>query len=213
MSIQKVMLYGHLAEKFGGELPIKGNTPTRVIQIIEANFHGQFYNALKVGEYFVWSERADGTERGYGTAEDLTMSTSDEVLHIMPRIEGASSNKGGITAVLGLVLIGVAIVASNGAAAGLVGSLDTALASGGLASTAAHMGIGMALSGIGLMLSPMPELNIDNDPDDQQQSYILGGPINTMSEGGAIPVIYGAPIVGSTVISAGVSIELLAVDE
>ncbi len=58
----------------------------------------------------------------------------------------------------------------------------------------------------------MPDLEIDADPEDQHQSYILSGPINTMNEGGAIPVLYGAPIVGSTVISAGLEIEQIAIE-
>lgn len=212
MGIQNVKLYGRLADLFGDDLPIKGDTPTRIIQIMEANFPGQVYTALQKGEYFIWSADADGNERGYETEEDLIMSTSDQTLHIMPRIEGASNQKGGLTAVLGMVVIGVVIAASGGAAAGVLPALKGAFGAGGLASTAAQLGLGMAISGIGSMLVKMPDMTLDNDPEDSQQSYILGGAINTMSEGGAIPVIYGAPIVGSTVISGGIDIEQISVD-
>ena len=213
MSIQKVKLYGLLAEKFGDELPIKGDTPTYIIQIMEANFPGQVYKEISIGEYFIWSENEDGNKRGYETEEDLITATSDTVLHIMPRLEGASNQKGGIMAIVGVVVIGVVIAASGGAALGALPALQGALASGGLASTAAQIGIGLALSGIGSMLVKPPAFNVDNDPQDSHQSYILTGAVNTMNEGGAIPVIYGAPIVGSTVISGGIDIEQIAVEE
>lgn len=211
--IQKVKLYGILAEKFGEELPIKGDTPTYIIQIMEANFPGQVYSTIREGEFFIWSEDEDGNERGYETEEDLITSTSDAVLHIMPRLEGASNQKGGIMAIIGIVVIGVAIVMSGGTLAAPLASLGSALASGTVWGTVAQLGIGLALSGIGSMLVKPPNLSIDNDPQDSQQSYILSGAVNTMNEGGAVPVLYGAPIVGSTVISGGIDIEQIAVEE
>lgn len=211
--IQNVKLYGHLADKFGNELPIKGDTPTRIINVMEANFPGQVYTALREGDYFVWSENEDGRKRGYETPENLIVSTSDEILHIMPRIEGSSKQKGGIMAIIGIALVGVAIIATGGiATAGLGQALGGALAGGAIWGTVAQMGLGLALSGIGSMLMKPPNVTFDNDPDDQQQSYILGGAINTNSEGGAIPILYGAPIVGSTVISGGIDIEQVATE-
>ena len=36
-------------------------------------------------------------------------------------------------------------------------------------------------------------------------SYLFGGQVNTMRQGGAIPLLYGKMIVGSQMISAGIS--------
>lgn len=212
MGIETILLYGKLAEEFGERLDIHADTVPKALQIMEANFFGRFYRALREGEYFVWTDNPDGSVRGYDNPEALMLSTSNKVLHIMPRVEGASNKKGGLMAILGIALVGVAIIASGGTLAAPLAGLQGAMSSGTIWGTVAQLGLGMALSGIGTLLVPMPKMDLDAGDRDDQQSYILSGPINTLSEGGAIPVLYGSPIVGSTVVSAGIDVEQIAVE-
>ena len=52
--IERVHLYGNLAEMFGPVLDIKSVSPLRAFQIIEANFPNQFMRALRAGSFHIW---------------------------------------------------------------------------------------------------------------------------------------------------------------
>ena len=200
--IEIVHLYGELAEKFGSKLKIKGNSVARVVQIIEANFPGKFLKALYGGEYFVWL----GDKTPVADQEDMLIGTSQKELHIYPRVAGSSNNKGGIMAVLGVIIVGAAIILSGGSLAAPLASMGQM---GTMASAFTQFGIGMIISGVGMMISPMPDMNVNSV--DQNASSIFSGQTNIMSEGGAIPVNYGEVIVGSTSVSVGLEIEQIAI--
>lgn len=204
--IERVFLYGDLAEKFGKVLEIHAETVAKALQIIEANFYGKFFARLRNGEFFVWREDGSGVEN----AEDAIMTSSCKELHIMPKVEG-SGGRGGIMAVLGVVLIGAAFIFSGGLAAG---GLQAAWAGmqGTIWGTVAQLGAGLALSGIASMLAPQLDLDT-NANEDKKPSYLYSGPVNLEREGGAIPLIYGFPIVGSVVISGGIEIEDIPIDD
>lgn len=204
--IEKVFLYGDLAEKFGSVLEVHAETVAKAIQILEANFYGQFYARLRDGEFFVWREDGSGVE----TAEEATMFSSCKELHIMPAVEG-SGGRGGIMAILGVALIGAAIFFTGGLAAGGLQATWAGM-QGTLWGTVAQLGAGLALSGVASMLAP--QMNFDTNANEERKpSYLYSGPVNLEHEGGAIPLIYGFPIVGSVVISGGISVEDIPVDQ
>lgn len=204
--IEKVFLYGELAELFGDVLEVHAETVAKALQIIEANFYGKFYNRLKEGEYFVWRDN----DIPVCEVEDMIMGSSCKELHIMPRVEG-SGGRGGIMAVLGTVLVGAAIFFSGGLAAGGL-SATWAGMQGTLWGTVAQLGAGMALSGIATMLAP--QVGFDTNANESRKpSYLYSGPINLEREGGAVALIYGFPIVGSVVVSGGITVEDIPVDQ
>ncbi|WP_058099498.1 tail assembly protein [Paracoccus sp. MKU1] len=206
-AIRGVKLYGRLKKEFGETFPVVAENAARALHIMEANFIGRFLTAIREGEFFVWIEEECGKRKKKHpiTDESGFLSTvTSGVLHIAPRGKGSSRRKGGLMALLGAVLVGAALIFSGGMAAGGLQSAFGAM-QGTFWGTVAQLGVGMMLSGIGMMLSPMPGM----EETDDSQSYTFSGATNTMTEGGAIPVIYGEPFVGSTVISAGISIETL----
>lgn len=129
-----------------------------------------------------------------------------EVISIIPVMAGAG---GGFNS----ILVGIGLIAATFLTAGLF----TGFAAGGLFGVGtvgtAVLGIGasLVLGGVAQLLTPTPQLNAgpgglgsDTDP---RRSYSFSGVQNTSREGTPVPVVYGEVMVGSIVISAGISTE------
>ena len=65
-------------------------------------------------------------------------------------------------------------------------------------SGASYLGMGLVLAGAAAMLTPEVE---DGGGAEAAENYLFNGPINTVKQGGAVPLVYGRAIVGSTTIS------------
>ena len=84
----------------------------------------------------------------------------------------------------------------------------------------AMLGLMLMTLGISNLLSQppaMPEmrqmLNPSSDPQALANSYIFGGPVNVINEGGPVPIGYGRLIVGSQVIMSSYDVAFAEVDE
>ena len=64
---------------------------------------------------------------------------------------------------------------------------------------ASYLGMGLVLAGAAAMLTPEVD---DGGGAEQAENYHFSGPINTVKQGGCVPLVYGRAIVGSTTISA-----------
>lgn len=119
-------------------------------------------------------------------------------IDIVPVIEGAGS-EGILGIVLGVILVIVGIVL---VATGVGGVL------GGYLIVA---GVGLIAAGVVSLLTKPPSFADlqDSSLGKQRQSYLNSGPINTISEGGPVPVGYGRLIVGSQVVATAYNITLL----
>lgn len=78
-------------------------------------------------------------------------------------------------------------------------------------ATGGSYGLGLILAGVAeILFAPPKQKNstgtqkVENTP-----SYIFDGPVNTTAQGNAVPVCYGLLMVGSQVISAGLSAKQL----
>ena len=94
---------------------------------------------------------------------------------------------------------GVATVTASGAVAGTLAGMGTsaALATQGLG----YLGTALMLGGAAMMLAPdVP----DGTSSEKAENYLFSGPVNTVKQGQAIPLVYGRAIVGSKTISASV---------
>ena len=94
---------------------------------------------------------------------------------------------------------GVATVTASGAVAGTLAGMSTgaALATQGLG----YLGTALLLGGASMMLAPdVP----DGTSAEKAENYLFSGPVNTIKQGQAIPLVYGRAIVGSKTISASV---------
>jgi predicted phage tail protein len=208
--MRNVYLYGDLAKQFGPVFRIRANTIGAVIRLLEANFKGKFMARVLHGEYRVVAGK--GFEDANAThfddelvRSDLNLGSKD--LHIMPAPQGSG---GVFRVVLGVVLIGAALVLSGGTlGAAIPGFLGTSL--GMTYSSLALFGASMALGGLSQMLTPVPKIGADSyagrETADERPSFIFNGAVNTTEQGGPVPVIYGRMRVGSTVISGGITTE------
>lgn len=67
------------------------------------------------------------------------------------------------------------------------------------------MGLGLIIGGIVQLLTPVPKGRSARDKPENEPSYGFNGPVNTQAQGNCVPVLYGELIVGSAVISAGIT--------
>jgi len=91
------------------------------------------------------------------------------------------------------------LVTTSGAVAGTLAGMSTgaALATSGLG----YLGTALMLGGAAMMLAPdVP----DGTSAEKAENYLFSGPVNTVKQGQAIPLVYGRAIVGSKTISASV---------
>jgi predicted phage tail protein len=70
----------------------------------------------------------------------------------------------------------------------------------------AMFGVAMIMSGVSQMLGSPSTGLADSNPADKKVSYMFNGPVNTVAQGGPIPVGYGEMIVGSVVIDSAIDV-------
>lgn len=194
--LRTVVLSGELGRKFGRRHSFAISTPAEAIKALCANYPGFEKHVLDSGSRGVGyrvlvndqDTKLDQLHAPMGRAE----------IRIVPVIGGA---KNGIWQ----VLAGVAMIAAS-----FVPGLNVAVWAGASmtwSSVAFSVGVSLALGGVTQMLAPHPKT------PQTAQSYTLNGPVNTTAQGAPVPIGYGRMIVGSAVISAGVTIDQVPTTE
>jgi predicted phage tail protein len=202
-----ILLYGELAEKFGPVWNLAVSSVGEAIRAIEANRPGLIGYLGDSGERGVdFRVQVDDIDT---TDEDrLRMNRRIGTIKISPVVRG--SKDAWVRVVVGIVLIIVAVVAQQYYS--LPGIFSGIAGAGGYASAITNaigvMGISLALGGVAQMIAGTPKAPSSVDDGSGKQSYLFGGPENTTTQGGPVPLCYGGPIlVGSQVISAGIYTE------
>ena len=141
-------------------------------------------------------------------AKDLYHPTNSTI-KIVP-VVGGEGGKGLGQILLGAALIGIAIAAPGAGflAGGGLGFGSTVAGKFSIAALAGNIGIGLVLSGVSQMLTPVPEDPVE-DPDN---SFAFSSPVNVASAGVAIPCLYGQRLCGSAVISAAIDVAEVPTD-
>lgn len=187
--IRTVNLHGILAERYGGRFQLDVMSVTEAVRALCVQLRG-FRQTVARGEFQVLVDGA------YLDEEELPMEIgSDTQIDIVPVPVGSKDSGGWIKVILGVALLGYGAFLSG--ATGIFGIS---------ANTFIQMGAGLALSGLGLLLSPTPTLSNSEKPDDLP-SYVFNGALNIAEEGNCIPLCYGTFLCGSLVVSSGLSIE------
>ena len=196
--LREIRLYGELGRRFGKVHRLAVESVGEAIRALMANHKGFEQAVLDTAPgYKIWS----GTTR-LGAPEDIhNPSGAREVIRIAPVVAGAGG--GGLGQILiGAALIAVAVfapVALTGFA--LYGSVT-------VGSIAFSVGASLVLGGVAQMLSPQPDLSAGGgERPESRPSYVFNGAVNTSAQGHPVPIGYGRLIVGSAVISAGISTE------
>tara|TARA_R110002012_G_scaffold92472_1_gene224555 strand:- start:6288 stop:6917 length:630 start_codon:yes stop_codon:yes gene_type:complete len=132
--------------------------------------------------------------------------SEQDVFSIAPVMTGAGRGVG--TFLLGAVLVGVAIfnpAVGFSFAKGGFAVMGTGLGVGaGLAAAAGTIGIGLMLTGVAQMLSPVPKPPREAS---KLESNSFSGIANTSRQGVPVPIAYGRVFVGSAVVSAGLDVD------
>lgn len=182
-----IKLYGHLGRKYGKVFRMNVESPAEAIRALKSNFP-EFERdlVLHTPGYHVIVGNSD-----IGDKELTLLSEQTKCIKFVPVVQGAK--KGGVLqVVLGAVL----------AVAGMMFQQPWLVS----------MGTSLVFGGIAQMLTKSAKTPTTPDEGNGgKPSYVFNGPVNTSAQGHAIQVVYGRMIVGSQVISAGLSVEEVAV--
>lgn len=190
--MKQVILYGHLAKKFGRHHRLEVRTPAEAIRALQANFPDFRAHVLAHNEpgYHV---RVGKEYRD----QDGLLYPVDDVVKIIPAVSGRDG--------AGMILLGAALFIAAPYAAGFIMANTSMVGLAvGVATLAPSIGVALMLGGVSQMLFQPPKAQSVERPE-SKPSTAFNGPINTTTQGNAVPICYGRLMVGSQVISAGIS--------
>jgi predicted phage tail protein len=198
-----ILLLGELGKRYGRQHRMDVRSPAEAIRALAANFP----------DFASWVSSSADRNVGYRviagdhsiTADELHNPASRRVI-IAPVIMGS----GGDDPFTNLLIGGAMILLAFGT--GGVSLTATGLTFSGLgAQVAFGIGVSLALGGVAQLLAPTPPgvQPLETTPS----SYVFDGAVNVTAQGNPVPIGYGRMIVGSAVISAGITVDDLSVIE
>lgn len=195
-----VILYGHLAKKYGKLHKIAANSPAEVVRAFCSNFKDFKKDIIQDGQAY-YKVLVGGENR----SDQLDLNTN-KTIKLVPVIAG----KGG----LGKIILGAALIYfSMGIGSGALGAtfLDGSMtAVGFLGSAMSSIGWSMVLGGVSQLLFSPPKVSTGlGERPENKPSYAFGGAVNVTGQGNPVPICYGRLRVGSQVISTGLSVAQL----
>lgn len=191
-----VLLYGEMGKRFGRRHKLDISTPAEAIRALSANypeFQGWLYEKREAPfRVTVGREDIDSSE--------LVRCTT-KTLKFIPLVSGSGN--------FGKIIVGALLIYfSGGLAAGIGGTFGASAATiTSIGSIITNIGISLVLSGLSGMLSSPPKAQAPSERPDNKPSYTFDGAVNTTAQGNCVPVLYGECLVGSQVISSGLSVE------
>lgn len=185
--MKTIILLGELGKRYGRKHRLDVKSAAEAVRALCANFKdfASFVSSSKdrnVG-YRVINVRES-------ISVDDLHKPAGKIITIAPVIGGAGGNGGLLNVIIGVTLIAASVL----------------LPPGPWTQPLMSVGIAMTAGGVIQLLSPVPKMP-GRDDDDVKQSYVFSGAVNTTSQGQPVPFGYGRMIVGSAVISAGISAE------
>lgn len=179
-------LHGPLKDRFGGPFLLDAETPAECVRALGIQLPG-FAQHVRDNNWHV--VRGDKNEGISLDEEGVTVGVGNDQVHLMPAIEGGGGD-GVFQTIIGAALI---------AASFFAGPFQPLLF---------NTGVAMTIGGVSQMLSSSPTSNYESrEKPDERPSFAFDGPVNTSTQGVAVPVGYGRVRVGSVVISSGISVE------
>jgi predicted phage tail protein len=211
--VKKVSLEGVLGDRFGREWSLDVRTPAEALRAIGVQARG-FLEFLRdaAGDGIAFRILLD--EEEIGVDRLAGPYSAREVFRVVPVPAGAASD--GLKIVLGAVLVAAAVIMSGpiGGAAVNLGAEAFAIAGMKIAyGSIAMFGVALMASGISMAMTKTPEVG-DLDTAENKASYLFNGPVNTLAQGGPVPIGYGRLTVGATLISGGIAVnQIMAYSE
>lgn len=189
----RVHYVGPLAEKYGAEhMTMKVRTPMQLFRGLECNVEGweaEMRNLTDGGQLSLVTH--NGKDDGYKNIgpDSLHAPFEDDVedVYVLAATRGT-----------GLEIATFSFM-------GIMGWAGVA------AAVVFNIAVGFVVGAITQALSPSPDASGGNERPDERASFIFNGPVNTVVQGGAVPLVYGRVLTGSTVMSAGIYVEEIIV--
>lgn len=195
--MKTVRLYGHLGKNFGRVHHLDVSTPAEAIRALCANYK-------KFRQYIIENSRpgyrilTGKTERGL---EEIHVTTSFNEIKIVPVVQGAGGSFGKIA--LGAALIGASFFLPGATYFSTMSSLSI-----NASAIASSLGFSLVLGGLSQMLfKPPSQSQKEVERPNNRPSYAFNGAVNTVGQGNPVPICYGQCLVGSQVVSAGLSVD------
>lgn len=205
--MREIYLHGDL-RRFGKCHKLDVSSAAEAIRALCVLIKGFRQHVAKGNYEVIWKSK----ERYYLTEDNLRMSLGDGSVHICPVVVG-SGGGGTWKLIAGAVLIATAFILAPEAAIGSGAFLGadwgaTAISLGSVGAITfgniASLGFALMLLGAGQLLAPKP-----STPDALSQSpdggNLFSAPENVSAQGLAVPLAYGRILLGSVVISSGLS--------
>jgi predicted phage tail protein len=192
-----IMVYGFLRPLCGKRHEFEVSTPAEAVRALAANFP---VLKSKLNEYVQsGGEFRIIVDNKPINNEECLVAPAGGSIKIIPVVAG-SKRSGILGVVLGGALIASSFFLPTGALLPFLGSLSPSLS-----SIAFGIGSSMLLGGASQLLSPQPKAMPPQETYENTPSYSFNGAVNTVQQGQPVPVAYGRLIVGSCVISAGIT--------
>ncbi len=193
--MKTIRLYGELGEKYGRVHRLDVRTTgeaLRALSAIRKGFQKDLMTAEKRGiGYRVKNGNHDLKH------ENEVSDPASRTIKIIPTLIGSGSP--GTKILIGAILIAAAI-AITVLSAGTGAPLSAQIIGG--------VGASLLLGGVSQLLAPQPpNQEGPGGSADNQPSYNFNGPVNTSAQGHPVSVGYGKLLIGSAVISAGITLE------
>jgi predicted phage tail protein len=205
--IRDIHLHGAAGRQFGRRFRLDVDSPAEAVRAL-VTLRPALRAIIRAGDWRVVVGPAH--VRNAIPAELLLMNAGAQPIHLVPatRPRGGGDGKGVAGIIGGVVLIGVAVVATGGLAA----AFATPLALGMSYGSVVLLGASMILGGVSSLLTQAPQSDAATDrasPTDRP-SFLFNGVTNNSQPGGPVPLVFGTHLVGSVVVGAGLNAEDIA---
>lgn len=196
----KIHLGGHLGRLFGADWELFVSSPAEAIRAIDANLKGALKQYLNTkGRDKLYKISLGRKENGVDE-DGVRGPCGQQDVYLLPVIKGRNSGVGKILAGIAIIAL---VFATGGAALGAGGSLF-GITAGTVGTIGLGIGASLILGGISQLLTPSPSFNADSQGD-SRGSNLFQGNATTVSQGGAVGLIYGRIAVTPMPISLSVT--------
>ena len=205
-----VFLHGHLADKYGGRFDLDVDSVAGAIALLRANF-SSFARDVVGHSYRIWVGKTNISR------DELINPAKGQDIHIVPVIHGAGGMNGLRGDVAGFLIgphmfkpeskMGQVVRIIVGIVLIVVGVIFSEF--GGM-YWGVGIGMGLLLGGVSdyLTFSSLKKLSMPTtEGSSNKVSRYFSGPVNMVGQGNPVPVLYGQLLIGSQVVSGGLSDE------
>jgi predicted phage tail protein len=214
--MRDIYLHGALGRQYGRRWRLDVASPAEAVRALMV-LRPPLRQALRVGDWRVVVGRphlANAIDPAF-----INMRLGSQPLHLVPATRAAGNSGFGKIAV-GVALIGATVLTAGLAAPAAVGTfaaLGAEVAVGGVGlgftyGSVALLGASMVLGGVGALLTTPPAAAPGGAtataprPADRP-SFLFNGVVNNSQQGAPVPLVFGTHLVGSIVVSSGLSAE------